>query len=102
MITRIPFGDCYCIWAEPNQYSKDIETRKVGVQINSQPEDSQVHTPLFGYLTLALGSYNHKVGYPKKQEKAADHPGRVEDLQPGPERQPRSQLPAKARCPSIG
>ena len=23
-------------------------------------------TPFFGYLTLGLGSQNHKVGYPKK------------------------------------
>ena len=24
------------------------------------------HTPVYGYLLVALGSYNHKVGYPKK------------------------------------
>ena len=46
MITRTPFGDCYCIWAEPKLYDLNCPSAEVDSETAQQKQ----------LLKLAVGS----------------------------------------------
>ena len=60
-----PFGDHSrpTFQLLPSQFQ--VRCPSNGAPLNEAPQ-APYHVPFFGYPTLVLGIYNHKVGYPQK------------------------------------